>query len=304
MIPPELAPELDPYRDEPRQLATGMPGKVGLARMRFEDRAGKSFLADLERRAPLVVQRAIYWDEAMPGMPCVYLISNSGGILQGDRYTIGITLGAGATAHVTSQSSTKIQEMDANHASQVQEIHLGDNAYLEYMPEPVIPHRKSRFLANTRVEIAPTATLFYSEVLTAGRKHHGPGELFEYDLFSSTLRAERPGGVELFTERFVIEPARLDPRRAGVLDGFHVFGNVLFLTPPDVAARVFDQCVPRVSRQDGWAEGASRLPNDAGLAFKVLGMEAQAVRARIRAFWEIARPAVNGRPVPREFAWR
>ena len=42
--------------------------------------------------------------------------------------------------------------------------------------------------------IAPTATLLYSEILMAGRKYYGDGELFQFDLFSSTVRAERPDG--------------------------------------------------------------------------------------------------------------
>ncbi len=304
IIPPEAAPELDPYRDEPAQLATGSPGKVGMVHLRFEQRGDKSILAHLERRAPLIVQRAIHWDEAMPGLPCVYLISNAGGILQGDRYHIDIRLEPGAMAHVASQSSTKIQEMDANHASQVQEIRLEAGSYLEYMPEPVIPHRHSRFLTNTRVMAHPTACMLYSEILVAGRKHYGTGELFEYDLFSSTLRAERPGGDELFTERFVIQPALVPPRQSAVMGGFHVFGNVIVLADREKSAALLERCPPEFRPAEGCASGASLLPNDAGLVFKVLGMEAQPVRARVRAFWEIARPILAGHTVPPEFPWR
>jgi len=299
-----LASELARYQDEPRQLATGSPGKVAHLRLGFERRGDRSILADLFRRAPLIVHRAIYWDEEMPQLPCVFIVSNAGGMVQGDRYTISIEVGPAAQAHVTTQSATKIHEMDANHASQKQEIVLHDNAYLEYLPDLVIPHRHTRFLTDTRIAIAPTATLLYSEILMAGRKHHAAGELYEYDLFSSTVRGERPDGTELFTEKFVIKPRQQSVRRVGIMGAFDVFGNVILLTPKRHADPIFEQ-VPAVVRLDEkWAAGASRLPNDAGLIYKVLGMESAVVRSKIREFWSIVRPEIVGARVPPEFAWR
>jgi urease accessory protein len=299
-----LASELAPYQDEPQQLPTGSPGKVAHLRLRFERRGEQSILADLFRRAPLIVHRAIYWDEQMPGLPCVFIISNSGGILQGDRNTISIELGPDAQAHVTTQSATKIHEMDANYAAQHQEIVLHDNAYLEYLPDPVIPHRHTRFLTDSRITIAPTATLLYSEILMGGRKYYAAGELYEYDLFSSTVRAERPEGRKLFTEKFVVRPRQQPVRRVGVMGEFDVFGNVILLTPRRHADRIFERLPAVVNPTEKWAAGASRLPNDAGLIFKVVGMETAQVRASIRDFWSVVRSEVVGALVPREFAWR
>jgi urease accessory protein len=168
----------------------------------------------------------------------------------------------------------------------------------------VIPHRHARFLTHTRIAIAPTATLLYSEILMAGRKHYADGELYEYDLFSSTVRAERPEGEELFTEKFVVRPRRQPVRRVGVMGEFDVFGNVILLTPRRHADRILEQVPAVVNRTEKWAAGASRLPNDAGLIYKVVGMETAPVRARVREFWSVVRPEVAGARVPREFAWR
>ncbi len=316
-----LPRELAAYVDEPPQLATGSPGKNGYLRLGFERRGAKTVLADLDRRAPLLVQQALYWDEAMPELPCVFMISNAGGVLQGDRNRIEIHLGQDAQAHVTTQSATKIHEMDHNHAVQDQEIVLGDNAYLEYLPEATIPHRHSRYLTRTRIEIAPTATLLYAEILSAGRKYYRDGELFAYDVFSSTVTASRPPHgpaqqtahhqekpwgqhQELFTEKFVIEPARQPVAVTGVMGPYHVFGNVLLLTPPEQAAAVAASLPAGRDPASHCIAGASRLPNDAGLVYKVLGLETQPVRAMVRRFWEIARPIATGCEVPPEFAWR
>ncbi len=304
MRPLDQLPELAPFQDEPKQLPTGSPGKVAHLRLGFERRGPRTILADLYRRAPLIVHRAIYWDEEMPEMPCVFIISNSGAILQGDRNTISIEMGPDAQAHVTTQSATKIHEMDANFASQSQEIVLHENAYLEYLPDPLIPHKHTRFLTQTSVAIAPTATLLYSEILMAGRKHYGSGELFEYDLFSSTIQSARPDGAPLFTEKFVIRPHQQSVRPVGVMGDFDVFGNVVLLTPKEHADRIFEQTPAVYSAQEQWAAGASRLPNDAGLIYKIVAMETQPVRNKVREFWSLVRPEVTGSAVPREFAWR
>lgn len=304
MRPLHELPELALFQDEPKQLPTGSPGKVAELRLGFERQGSRTILADLYRRAPLIVHRAIYWDEELPAMPCVFIISNAGAILQGDRNTISINVGPQAQAHVTTQSATKIHEMDANFASQTQDIVLKEGAYLEYLPDPVIPHKHTRFVARTRVSIAANATLLYSEILMAGRKYFQNGELFQYDLFSSLLRAERPCGTELFTEKYVITPPLRDVRQAGIMGQFDVLATVILLTPKEHADRIFERIPAAVNLQEQWAAGASRLPNDAGLIYKVLGMETRPVRAKVREFWSLAREEVVGAKVMPEFAWR
>lgn len=304
MISLDDAPELAPYHDEPAQLPSGAPGKVGVLRLGFERRDGRTVLADLYRQAPLLVQRALYWDEAMPEMACIFMLTTSGGVLQGDRLRISMSLAEGAQAHVTSQSAMKIQQMDANYATQIQDITLADGAYLEYLPEQTIPYRNSRFVTYTRIRLPETATMLYAEILAPGRKYHLDGEIFKYDLFSSTLRAARPDGPDLFVEKFLIDPGRFGVDRSGVLDQFHVFANVVLLTSPACAARVYDQCASVWVDDVPLAAGVSRLPNDAGLIYKVLGPETEPVRAKVREFCALARQEAVGRPVPPVFSWR
>ena len=252
----------------------------------------------MERRAPLIVQKALYCDEGMPDLPFVFIITNSGGVLQGDRYAIEIRVARDAFAHVTTQAATKIHEMDANHAIQTQEIVLEEGAYLELLPDQIIPYRRSRFLTRTRLEIHPTATLLYSEILICGRKYYRDGECFLFDLFSSTVHAERPDGSDLFTEKFVIEPGREDPRATGAMGGFDVFGNVILLTPRRHADAILAQAPAVFDRETQCAAGASRLPNDAGLIYKVLGMETEPVRARSARSGRSSGPKSPASPSP------
>jgi urease accessory protein len=304
MISYRNAPELAPYLDEPAQLPSGSFGKQALLRLRFEPRADRSILAFMERKAPLLVQRALYCDEGMPGLPVVTIISNAGGILQGDRYRIEIESAAGSVGHVTTQAATKIHEMDANHATQDQSITLHEDAYLEYIPDQIIPFRRSRFLTRTRITAHPTATLLYSEILVGGRIHYDGGELFLFDLFSSDLRASRPDGRELFAEKFILDPLRSPLSILGVMGNYPIFGNVVLLTPKTHADAVFDSFSPPCNLPSGLASGIGRLPHDAGLIFKVLGHDTTEVRRAIRSFWTVVRLQVAGFAVPPEFPWR
>jgi len=298
-----VANELAAYQDEPRQLPSGALGKDALLRLRFETRSDRSILAFSERRAPLLVQKALYCDEGMPGLPMVFIITNSGGILQGDRYTMEFEVGPGACGHVTTQAATKIHEMDANYAAQIQDLTLEEGGYLQFLPEPVIPFRHSRFHTRTRIRIAPTATLLYSEILMGGRQFYREGELFQYDMFSSTVGAERLDGTELFLEKFLIEPWRSQPTRLGVMGEFSIFGNVILLTPPEHADAIHSRIRAIWNQEEHWAAGISRLPNNAGLIYKVLGKESITVRAKVREFWSLVRPQVTGFTVPPEFLW-
>ena len=300
----ESVRELADFQDEPKQLASGSFGKNALVRLGFEPRENRSVLATLHRRAPLIVQQALYWDDEMPGLPCVAIISNSGGILQGDRNVIEIGMAPGSQAHVTTQAATRIHEMDANFATQVQTITLGEGAYLEYVPHPIIPFKNSRFLQTTSICIDATATLIYSDILMSGRKYYGAGEAFAYDVFSSTVRAERPDGSSLFTEKFVVEPRRGGGvSRLGAMGPFHVFGNVIVLTPKQHADRLFELAEAGCDEAAELAFGASRLPYDAGLVFKVLGMESAPVSAHVRRIWSCVRQEVAGARLPENFLW-
>jgi urease accessory protein len=298
------APELAAFQDEPLQMRSGTVGKTGFLRLGFEHRGNQTILADLERRSPYMVQRPLYCDAEMPGLAWVFLITTTGCLLQGDRLALDITLGPRAQAHVTTQSATKIHSMEANYAAQTQSISLADDAYLEFLPAPVIPHRQARFASDTRICIAPSATLLYSEIVQPGRKHHRPDECFGASVMSMAMSVARPDGSNLFTEKLLIEPQRYAMRQTGVMDSFDVFANVILCTPKDKADRVYERLEADVDLARGVAFGACRLPNDAGLIYKILGRETAQVKAKVREFWGVVRREVTGADLPPPFLWR
>ena len=298
------AAELASFQDEPPQMASRAVGKNGFLHLGFERRDDRTILADLDRRIPFMAQRALYPEPDLPDLAWLFMITTTGCVLQGDRLALEVRLAPGARAHVTTQSATKIHSMDANYAVQTQSFVLADDAYLEFLPEPLIPHRQSRFLSDTRISIAPTATFLYGEIVQPGRKHHHPDEAFGATMLSLGVAAERPDGRTLFTEKLVVEPARRPVRQTGVMGSFDVLGNVILLAPKEAADRVHARIAADVDLGNGVASGACHLPNDAGLIFKAVGRETEQVKAKVREFWAVAREEITGTALPPPFFWR
>jgi len=296
--------EFAAFRGEPPQMRSGAVGKSGYLRLGFELRGGRTILADLDARTPFLAQRALHCDDQLPDMAWLFMIATGGCVLQGDRLALDVSIGPGARAHITTQSATKVHSMDANYAHQTQSFIMGEGAYLEFLPDPLIPHRRARFANDTRIVIDPTASMLCSEIVQSGRKHHRPDECFGATLLSLATTASRPGGQLLFSEKLVIEPLRFPVRQSGVMDSFDVFANVILCAPTHVADRVHARVTAEVDVEKGVASGACRLPNDAGLIYKVLGRETAQVRDKVREFWAVARQEITGAAIPAPFFWR
>lgn len=294
MTPPR---EMLPYAD-PR-----VAGRThGALEMRFEvARDGRNILSHLCRRAPTIVQQALYFDPLWPELPCVYVLSAGGPNLGGDRYRQQIELRAGACAHISTGAATKIAEMPADYSLLTTHLRLADNAYAEWLPEPTILCRHARLCSTTHIDISPTATLFLSEIYMAGRKHRG--ELWEFDILSARTTASRPDGQPLMADHLLVEPANDDVRRVGVMHRYDVWACVMILTPPSAANRIYE-CVESRFEPDGVAVGLSHLPCEAGLVARIAGRESAEVKRVVRQLCGVVRREVRGCDMPDEFPWR
>lgn len=301
----DSAREMAPYTTRPRAMHVGAPGKHGYLRLGFErDPWGKSILRDLDRRAPLIVQQELYFDAEMPDMPCVYILSSGGPNVDGDRYRQIFTVKEDAIAHVSTGAATKIACMKDNYSGLLQTIKLEKNAYLEYLPEPIIPCARSRFISDTQMIVDESATVFYSEIYMGGRKYYDKGELFEFDIMSVCSHGERPDGRQLFREKFIIDPKKSSIRDIGVMHDYDVFANVVVMTSEENIQPIYDNTLAYINSEDKIAAGITHLPNKAGLLYKVLGQEPGPVKKAVRQFCSSVRLQVKGKPIPPEFVWR
>lgn len=296
--------EMAPYLEEPKAVYVGCPGKRGYLNLGFElDSEGKSILRELDRRAPLIVQQELYFDEELPEMPCVYILSSGGPNVDGDRYRQNIRVKKDAMAFVSTGASTKLAKMKYNYSGMVQHIDVEEGGYLEFLPEPIIPCENTRFICDTQMTVHPTATAFYSEIYMPGRKYHN-NEVFKYDLISVCTNGNRPDGTPLFREKFIITPKERNVKAAGCMGKYDVFANVIVMTPMEIAEKIYNNTDAFIDNKARLAAGITHLPNNSGLLFKVLGMEPGPVKKVVREFCSKVRMAVKGVPIPPEFPWR
>jgi urease accessory protein len=284
------------YQQEPEQLPPGVPGKVGLLDLRFEARAGRTVLVWDYSTGLQQVGRALYLDRALPGMAFALVQSVGGGVVQGDRLGLDLAVGQGAQAHFTTQSATKIYEMERNYATQVVRVRVEGGAYLEFLPDPLILYRNARFYQEVELEVADDATLLFSDSVTPGRVAYG--EMFDYDLLVTRIQARDPAGRLRFTDTMVLEPARRDPRRTAILGGRTNLGSLYVLTRqacPDELAERLHRSVQHIPGIDA---GASQLPGSDGALVRVIGDGSGRVGAALHCAWQVTRELILGVSVP------
>jgi urease accessory protein len=163
VVPNDIPSEFSVYDKKVDQLNVGKTGKVGFLRIKLEkdSKKNKTVVTDQYSQIPLYTQKALYYDEFIPNMANLFIMSPSGGILQGDRYRMDITLTNQAVCHITTQGATRIYKMNSNYATQLINITVSKNSYLEFIPDQLIPYQKSRYYQKVELNIEDSATLVY-----------------------------------------------------------------------------------------------------------------------------------------------
>src|SRR5918996_5333009 len=291
-IPQDTPPEVLVYGSELYQLGVGRAGKLGALTLKLEydnDRR-KTIVRDLYTKVPLFAQRALYLEESLPSMAYMYIMSPSGGILQGDRYRMDITLKNDAFFHLTTQGATRLYRMDKNYATQLVNINVGEGCYFEYIPDQIIPYRNSRFYQKVTLSIHDNSTMVYSEILVPGRV--GSGESFEYDICYLKTSAKNQNGDLRFIDIALLEPKKRSIKDFGILEGFDVIGTVYILTEEKYIRRLNDQINSAIESLPKIYGGATVLPNNSGVIVRLLGPFASDIRDIIYEIIRISRKVI------------
>ena len=181
-FPDDVPPQIASFDGKVSQMDVGKTGKVGFLKLALEhdSQRSKTIVTEQRTQVPLYVQKALHYDETVPSMAHVFILSPSGGVLQGDRYRTDIELKNKAISHITTQGATRIYKMNSNYATQMINLKVGKDCYLEFLPEQLIPYKSSRYYQKTTFTVDDSATLVYSETIVPGRV--AMGELFDYDI--------------------------------------------------------------------------------------------------------------------------
>ena len=291
-------------REPPADAASR--GQNGLVDLILERRAGRTRLTQSRTRPPLLVQQALYPDEAAPDMACVFLANPTGGLLQNDRHRIAVSVGAGARAHVTTQSATKAYTMPEGVAEQRVRLNVAAGGYLEYLPDPLIPYRDASLEQEVEIVCEPGGALLFSDVITPGRV--AMGESFRFRRISNRVTVRGQSVRPAYREAFDLDPGAGNLTGVGIL-GFEsrqdaddasarTLGSLLIVCESQPARAILEQVRRSLGQRQGIRGGASMLPDGGGVGVKMIGQDCAAVQQAMNRVWSIARQELLGVAAP------
>lgn len=158
---------------------------------------GRTALAAQSFRAPYHLSKP-YWDADARTL-IVQVVNPTAGILAGDRLESDIAVEAGAALLVTTPSASRIFRMKGGTAECRQHFRIGAGAWLEVMPEPLVPHRGCSYRQTTAIEVAQGGELFFGDLLMPGRVAHGEAWEWKSLCLETTVRLD---GELILRERF------------------------------------------------------------------------------------------------------
>ena len=242
---------------------------------------GQTVLAQQSFKAPFHLSKP-YWDGHVL---VVQVVNPTAGILSGDRLASEITVGSGAAVLITSPSATRIFKMHDGEAESTQSFTVQPGGWLEFMPEPLVPHSGSCFRQRTKIDVAAGGELFFADLLMPGRIARGETWAWEKLCLDLTLKV---GGELILRERFDQSGPgfRSLAELAGAGEGA-CFANLVFVSSRlDPAAEWRDALV--ALHGDGVWAGLSRLRGEVGAwSLKLIAPDNIALRKTLRQVRQI-----------------
>ena len=248
----------------------------------------KTIITKKQTQVPLYVQKALHYDLDYPSMAHVFILSPSGGILQGDRYRMDVELRNNAISHITTQGATRIYKMESNYATHMVTLNLKDNSYLEFIPEQIIPYKNSRFYQKTNLQIDDSSTVVYSETIVPGRI--AMGEMFDFDLCYLKTEGKINDRVQ-FRDSSLLSPKIQKIQSLAMFDDKTILTSVYILTKKHVT-KVNDMINELFSHTQNISGGSSILPNDSGISIRILGNSSEDQKTTIYEILKIIRKEI------------
>jgi urease accessory protein len=169
--------------------AGGLRGHLDL--VAAPGRGGRTVLARQDFCAPFHLGKA-YWDGRVLQ---VQVVNATAGILAGDRLTLNVRVQGGAALLATTPAATRAFRMHAGSAECRQTFTVEAGGWLEYLPEPLCPHRDSEYLQQTRIEVATGGEVCWVDTLAPGRV--GRGEAWSWRRLRLGLEVVQDGELVL-----------------------------------------------------------------------------------------------------------
>ena len=285
--PSDIPEEISRFEANVAQMNVGKSGKIGYLQLEMQNdsQKQKTVITKQKTQVPLYVQKALHYDLDYPSMAHLFVLSPSGGILQGDRYRMDVELKNNAISHITTQGATRIYKMESNYATHLVSLKLRNNSYLEFIPEQIIPYKNSRFYQKTLLDIDDSSTVVYSETIVPGRI--AMGEMFDFDVcYLKTV-----GSINektKFRDSSLMIPKEQKIQSLSMFYDKTILTSVYLLTKKPTGT-INHMINDMFSDMNDIVAGSSLLPHDSGLGIRILGNSSEEQKTTIYEILKIIR---------------
>ena len=173
----------------------------GHLHLRCENRAdGVPYIAHQSFRAPVHLGKSHLED----GHLVLSIVNPTAGFFDGDVLASEVQVAAGAKLVLSTPSASRVYRTRSGAAAESsQSFRVEENASLEWIPEPFIPHAGARYVQRTEIDLHPSASLLFFEWIAPGRV--AMGEIFAYQQLRWELDL-RLAGKLIARERYDLTP--------------------------------------------------------------------------------------------------
>jgi len=183
------------------------------ARVVAESRAGTTRLSVLHGEAPLLPRQT--------GPAEVHFVGGAAGPLGGDRLTIDVVVGAGATLTVRTVAATlALPHRDGSLSRLAVTVRVEAGGHLAWLPEPLIAGGRCHHETLSTVDLAAGASLVWRDELVCGRHGEEPGD-------ARQRTAVTVDGTPLYVNDLFVGPSAAGWSGPAVLGGARVSMSVL-----------------------------------------------------------------------------
>jgi len=218
----------------------------------------------------------------------VQIVNPTAGILSGDSLEANVEVAPNAALLVTTPSATRVFHMKDGMARCHQHLRVAHEGWLEFWPEPLTLHQRSRYRQTTTIEAEAGAEFFYGDFLLPGRIARG--EAWAWDALCLELNV-KIGGELILKER--LEQSGESLKRlatwARASEGA-AFGNLVVASPRIQDAATWAAQITAL-QSDQLSVGVSRLRGAApAYSIKYIAADGEGLRSTLKKVREILRP--------------